>query len=182
MSIIKPKMKQIFIFLVLFTLASCIPLRIAPTIKEDKIMVAKKFKRQLPKEYAFIFEDPKNAGDFYDYMDARFRNENLEADVVMSFKLNDKEYILNFYEVEIPTKYISLIPMFIDTKLGVDTGGSEVKRKGNWYFAITISDENMKDCLEPNYLQRGQIIQYLKKLRVDYLNSSDYNEILMRKW
>jgi len=28
-------------------------------------MVAKKFKRSLPRDYAFIFEDPKDANEFY---------------------------------------------------------------------------------------------------------------------
>ncbi len=71
--------------------------------------------------------------------------------------------MLNFYEVEISAKCISLIPMFIDAKLGFDTGGSEIRRKENRCFAITNIDEDMNDCLKPDNLGRLKVIDYLKK-------------------
>jgi len=48
-------MKQLLILLSLFIFFSCIPLRIAPTIKDHKIMVAKKFKRDLPIDYGLCY-------------------------------------------------------------------------------------------------------------------------------
>ena len=48
----------------MFLFSSWIPLRIAANIKTDKVMVAKKFKRKLPKRHAFIFEDLKDANEF----------------------------------------------------------------------------------------------------------------------
>ena len=53
-------------FLVLFA-QSCIPLKIAPNIKGEKIVNAKKFKKDLPKYQGFIFEDTKNANEFYEF-------------------------------------------------------------------------------------------------------------------
>ena len=53
-------------FLLLFT--SCIPLKIAPKIEGEKLIVAKKFKRSLPKKHSYVFEDPKGADEFYNYI------------------------------------------------------------------------------------------------------------------
>ena len=65
-------MKQLAIILVLLIFSSCIPLRIAPNIDDYKIKVAKKFKRKLPKTNAFIFEDPKEADAFYNYINIKY--------------------------------------------------------------------------------------------------------------
>ncbi len=176
-------MKQISILLLLIIASSCIPLRIAPTIKEDKVKLAKKFKRSLPKEYAFIFEDPKDANDFFNYLDARSKYKYLDADWNLPVIIADKEYFLSFHEVEKPTKYINLLPFLFNTALNLDSNDDEfdIVRKGNWYIALTVSDNYMRDCLNPNFKYRDEVIQYLKKLRIDYLNSHNYVEVLLRK-
>lgn len=59
-------MKRFIMFVGLFIVTLlCIPLRIAPTIKDYKVTQRKKFKKSLPKRYMFHFPDPKPANQFY---------------------------------------------------------------------------------------------------------------------
>lgn len=74
-------MKSLITVLIVLFITSCIPLRIAPKIDTDKVKVARKFKRGLPNQYAFIFEDPKEADEFYYYINDKF---DLNFDLVES--------------------------------------------------------------------------------------------------
>ncbi len=165
---------------------SCIPLRIAPTIKTDKVMVAKKFKRKLPKQHAFIFEDPKDANEFYNYVNTKYElnHDNVEWNV--PFVIEGETFFFSFYETEIPDKTLNFLPFLIDAKLeqeGIDPlfEDAYVSRKGNWYLAITVADNKMKDCLKPEYIKRESILKYLRDLRIEYLNTDNYFEALLRK-
>ena len=53
---------------------------IAPNIEDYKITKGKDFKRSLPKREMFIFEDPKEAGHFYTYVNTKF---NLDEERVL---------------------------------------------------------------------------------------------------
>jgi len=176
-------MKQLIILLGFFIFSSCIPLRIAPTIKEDKVMIGKKFKRHLPKNYAFIFEDPKDADDFRYFMDGKYELDNYKAEGNFSICIDDNEVFLSFYEVEIPTKTLNLIPIFINASLGSDDGepiiDEEISRIGHWYLALTVLDSNMEDCLSPNHKQRENVLKYLRRLRMEYLSPPDYIKQLL---
>jgi hypothetical protein len=170
-------MKQLSIILVLlFFTTSCIPLRIAPNIKDYKIKVAKKFKRKLPKNYAFIFEDPKEADEFYNFINIKYdlNYENVEHNV--PFSIDSNKYFLSFYESEISTKYLNFIPFIIDACIvmmldGVDSSSGEIEivRTGHWYIVMTVFDSNMVDCLEPNYINRTEVINYMENLKMEYL-------------
>ena len=178
-------MKPAPIILVLFILSSCIPLRIAPTIKDDKVMLAKKFKRNLPREHAFIFEDPKEADEFYNFINAKY---DLGYDLVESnvpFSIEGNQYFLSFYETEIPTKTLNLVPIVIDAKLesnGHDPllADAEFSRKGKWFLVLTVSDTAMNDCLSPNYKLRDTVVKYLRQLKAEYLNTHNYVEVLLK--
>ncbi|WP_042496134.1 hypothetical protein [Algibacter lectus] len=177
-------------FLLVFVVAfcfSCIPVRIAPpTIKTDKVMVAKKFKRKLPKRQAFIFEDPKNANEFYNYVNTKHELQFQDVEFNVPFEVDGTLFYFSFHEVEIPDKTINLIPIIIDAKL--DNGGnsplfedSYTSRQGNWYIAITVNDEAMNDCLKPNSVYKASVLKYLKQMRLEYLNTSNYLEALLRR-
>ena len=64
--------KSIVLALLAFFTFSCIPLQIAPNIDGAKIYKGKKFKKQLPKQHVYVFEDPKDANEFYTYINAKF--------------------------------------------------------------------------------------------------------------
>jgi len=174
-------MKSLLIILVSFYFTSCIPLRIAPNIIDYKIMLANKFKRKLPKNYAFIFEDSKEADEFYNYMNIKYNlnYENVEDNV--EFIINDNNYFLSFYETEIPTKHINFLPFIFEASIEMGLNGEDsysgevdISRVGHWYLVLTVMDSNFDDCLEPNYLYGIDVLSYLKALKLEYLSSSNY--------
>ncbi len=178
-------MRYVLTLLAFLMVSSCIPLRIAPTIKEEKVMLAKKFKRKLPKRYAFIFEDPKDAGEFYNYINTKYGLDHQNVERNAPIMVNNTTFFLSFYETEIPTKTINLIPILIDaglTKNGIDPvlEDAEFSRIGNWYIALTVSDATMEDALHPGHEAHRKIITYLRKLRIEYLNTTNYYNALFR--
>ena len=144
----KPKnnhMRYALTLLAFLMFSSCIPLRIAPTIKEERVMLAKKFKRKLPKRYAFIFEDHKDADEFYNYINTKYGLDHQDVERNVPITVDNTAYFLSFYETEIPTKTINLIPILIDATLaekGYDPILEDVEfsRIGNWYIVLTVSD------------------------------------------
>ena len=62
----------IIVITVFFLFSSCVPVRIAPSIQDYKVMKGKRFKKGLSKRYFFIFEDPKEANQFYNYVNTKF--------------------------------------------------------------------------------------------------------------
>lgn len=170
---------------ILFLLYSCIPLRIAPSIDDYKITKGKKFKRGLPKREMFIFEDPKDANQFYNYVNIKFElgDEDVYDDV--PFKINGQQYFFSFYEVEIPTKTINLIPLVIDGLLdSADMGpfleDAHASRVGNWYIAIEAYTDFEQDCLQQNSLSREVVLKYLRTIKQEYLSTYNYNEVVFK--
>ncbi|MGK0253311.1 MAG: hypothetical protein ACI9OE_000779 [Mariniflexile sp.] len=179
-------MKQLLVLFSILLYTSCIPLRIAPTIKTDKVMVAKKFKRKLPKHYAFIFEDPKDANEFYNYINTKYELDHKEVEWNVPFELNNEGFCFSFYEIEKIDKTLNLLPIFIDAALQSNDSNPMLEevytsRKGNWYLAITVSNDALLDCLNPEYKQREVILKYLRDLKEEYLNTSNYFEALLKK-
>lgn len=175
-------MKQLAIILVFLIFSSCIPLRIAPNIEDYKIKVAKKFKRKLPKTNAFIFEDPKEADAFYNYINIKYNLnfKNVERNVLFAF--DGKIYFLSFYEIEIPTKYLNFLPFLIEASVSTAINGEpsfngevEIDRIGSWYLALTVSNFNKDDCLDPSYEFRPELINYLQNLKTEYLAMNTQN-------
>lgn len=168
-----------------FLLNSCIPLRIAPSIKEDKIKIAKRFQRNLPKQYALIFNDPKDADEFYYFINTKYQLNNESVEDNVPFKIDDNEFSFSFYEVERTTKTINLLPLFIDAALGNNQDpmfeDAYSSRKGHWYIALLSNDAEMNDALNPNYKHREAIIKYLRDLRIEYLNTNNYLEAMLQK-
>jgi len=179
-------MRFLYCFVLLFITISCIPVRIAPNISEYKIVKANKFKRKLPKQYAFVFEDPKEANEFYNYINTKFQLNHQFVDWDVPFKINNHFHYLRFYETEIPNKTFNLIPFLIDAKR--ESNGNDslledayISRKENWYLVITVNSDESTDCLNPNYQYNKQIIIYLKELRQEYINTQEYSEVLLKQ-
>jgi len=166
--------------------SSCIPLRIAPNIKDYKIAKGKKFKRGLPKKNMFIFEDPKDENEFYNYVNTKFQLQDYYVGVQVPFELNGSTYYFSFYEVEIPTKTINLIPLAIDGIL-IKTANMDpllekvhTSRIGSWYIAIEVFSDLENDCLANDFIFRPQLLTYLSELKKEYLNTVNYNEAVFK--
>ncbi len=177
-------MKNFLFFLLFICLSSCIPFSIAPTFQKKgyKVKEAKRFKRQLPKQNAFIFVDPKEADEFYNFVNTKFELYDLDVDYEVPFRIEGKLYYLSFYEVEKSTTTLNLLPIFIDGA----TGGNDFEddyawRDGTWYIVITIIDNNSKDSLKESHPKHKEVIQYLKDLKQEYVSSQSDEELLLAK-
>ncbi len=179
-------MRQLLILCILISFSSCIPLKVAPTIEGEEIMLGKKFKKNLPRNYTFIFEDPKDANEFYDFINIKYdlKDENVQWNV--PFSISDHNYFLSFHEIERSNKTVNLVPIAIDAKR--ESNGNDallkevhVSRSGKWYVGLTVSDSNINDCLEPNYKGRSQILKYLHDLKQEYLTTNNYLEARLKE-
>jgi len=171
---------------VLFFLNSCIPIRIAPNIKDYKLTKGKRFKRGLPKKTVFVFEDPKDANEFYSYINTKFQLKDYYVDVEVPFYIDDRAFYFSFYEVEIPTKTINLIPMAFDVMLNQTADMDPIfdeahtSRIGNRYIAMEVFSDTEKDCLSENSISREIVLAYLRELKNEYLATDNYNEIVFK--
>ena len=75
-------------------------------------MLASEFKRKLPKHYSFIFEDPKEANEFYNFIKQKYELNYEDFERNVPFGVNDKNYFLSFYETVIPTKTLDFSSFF----------------------------------------------------------------------
>lgn len=179
-----------FVFL-FFLVASCIPLRIAPTIDDYRVTQGKTFKRHLPEREMFIFEDPKDANEFFDYIDTKFQLNGEKVYDDVPFTIEQQQYFFSFYEVEIPDKSINLIPAMLDLITNAAVGNDEMdpifsdgdatySRVGNWYVAIEVYSDLEKDCLQIKSLSREAVLEYLRTLKTEYLSTHNYNEVVFK--
>ncbi|MFV0539923.1 MAG: hypothetical protein ACK5MZ_01625 [Aestuariibaculum sp.] len=180
-------MNKYLMFFFVSTLAiACIPVRFAPNIDDYKIVSAKKFKRNLPKRNTFVFEDPKNANEFYSYINTKYELNHIDVEWNVPFTINNTEYYFSFYEVERVDETINILPIATDAileKNNIDPVLENIytTRKGNWYIAIVVSNSEMKDCLKTGNPDYEAILQYLKDIKYEYLNTTNYIEALFKK-
>jgi lipopolysaccharide export LptBFGC system permease protein LptF len=180
-------MKKILLLILVITFGSCIPLSVAPNIEDYKIMKGKKFKRKLPKKNTFVFNDPKKAGEFYQFLDAKYDLEKQFLDGVVSIDIENKNYILSFYEVEKKSKTLNLVPILVDAKRESKNKDPLLEdiytsRSGEiWYIAITMIDENNTDCLNSKYDNNNKVETYLVNLKNEYLSTNNYLETLLKR-
>lgn len=179
-------MKRFLLFSTLLFFCSCIPIRIAPNIKDYKLTKGKRFKRALPKKTMFVFEDPKDANEFYNYINTKFQLDDYYVEVQVPFEVRGVVYYFSFYEVEIPTKTINLVPLALDVILNksadMDPMFDELhtSRTGNWYIAVEVFRDNEKDCLSESSVSRDVVLPYLRELKNEYLATNNYNEVVFK--
>ena len=179
-------MKFILTLITIALFTSCIPYQIAPNIKDDKVVKGRKFKRRLlPKDYFFVFKDPKDANEFYSYIKIKYDMNDGQIEKGIPFIVDKKLYYFSFYEVEKSTKTLNLAPVVVDAALdnkNIDPifEDSYTSRIGNWYIAINVFNVDGKDCLDTKNQDRNAILQYLKKLRIGYLKTNNYYEAQLK--
>jgi hypothetical protein len=188
----KPRMRRLYPFvLCIFLIQSCIPLRIAPNISDYKTVKGTRFKKGLPQKNAFVFEDPKEAGEFYDYVNTKFDLQDYYADVEVPFQVGEKQYFFSFYEVEKKGRAINLVPILLDVTINATLGNDEFEtytatdentllRNGNYYIAIEAYSAVDKDCLSYEYTDRDGVLVYLRNLKEEYLTSHNLHEVVFK--
>lgn len=174
---------------ILFLCQSCVPVRVAPTIEDFRVVKGKRFKRSLSKRQMFVFEDPKKPGHFYDYVNTKFQlnHHNVYDDV--PFQAGGKQYFFAFYEVEIPDKVLNFVPGLMNALTNELLNnedrveyfaGEDVIRNENGYIAIEVYNDEEGDCLVMDSLSREMVLKYLATLKKEYLATHNYNEVLFK--
>ncbi|MFS4466217.1 hypothetical protein [Maribacter sp. 2210JD10-5] len=189
----KPKQPMRITILTLIAILifqSCVPLRIAPNIDDYKISKGKRFKRSLSKRQMFIFDDPKEAEAFYNFVNIKFQLDHLAVYDDIPFKIDEQQYFFAWYEVEIPNKTLNLAPMLVHLAVGAALGdndplenydsGNEIVRNGNWYIAIEVYNDLESDCLTDSSVFRESVLKYLRDLKKEYLATYNYNETVFK--
>jgi hypothetical protein len=148
-------------------------------------MQAKKFQRKLPKETSFIFKDPKNADEFYYYINKKFNLNHKGVGFNTPFKLNGHNYYLSYDEVGKEDKKLNFGLAVVDLVLEEKTGvtmfdNNYTSRTGHWYIVLTVYDENVKNCLLNKHPMQKKVVQYLKVLQQEYLRTHNYEELLLK--
>ena len=161
-------MKHILLLLLAFVTTSCIPVSLAPDFQKEgyKVKEAKRFKRKLPKQQAFIFVDPKDEGAFYDFINTKYELNDFEVNFEVPFRLAGQLHYLSFYEVEKSTTAIDIFGITDEL----------VHESGTYYIVLTVIDNDAKDCLSNSHPMNAMIMQYLKELKQEYLNSKTKND------
>lgn len=178
-------LKSLCIIALSLSIYSCIPLQTAPKIDGAKVYKGQKFKKFLPKQYVYVFEDPKDANEFYIYINAKYNIDYDFAGGNVPIYIKDHKYYLSFYEVERTTKTVNLIPIAVD--VAMDSKGkdplfedSHISRSGSWYIALTVTDEQLNDLLKETDPAQKVILKHLDHLRQEYLTTANYMEVYLR--
>ena len=179
-------MKNLLFYLFLFPFfTSCIPLSFEPNIKTDKVKLAKRFKRDLPKQYGFIFEDPKEADEFYTFINTKYQLPGMDRKIPLW--IDKKPFIMNIYERRRTTNTLNFVPFVLDLVLsneGVEShgffSGFYSSRWEKWFVIITLTDLKGQDALAPDHDKRKANLHYLRNLQKEYLNTANYMEAYFR--
>ena len=179
-------MKQLLVYLFLSSFfSSCIPLSFAPNIDTDKVKLAKRFKRDLPKRYGFIFEDPKEVDEFFEFINTKYELPGIDRKIPLW--INKKPFIMNIYERRRTASTLNFIPIIIDAALSGEDGGVPgffnsfyTTRNEKWFIIITLTDLNGQDALAPAYDKRNANLSFLRSLQKEYLNTANYMEAYFR--
>ena len=171
--------------MLLIIFQSCIPLRIAPKIESDKIVHAKKFKKDLPNCYGFVFEDKKKADEFYNFINTKYNLQHNNVSSNVPFVIDQKTFYMSFFERERATKTLNLIPIALDA--GMQTKGNEplfeniyTSRSGHWYIIIAVRNAELIDCLDPTRPEQASVIKHLKKIKDEYFSTTNYVEAYLK--
>jgi hypothetical protein len=179
-------MKQPVHFALFLLLIACFPTKIAPKIDNYIIKEGSKFHKDLLDHYAFIFNDPKDAFHFYNYINIVYELNQNKVDLDVPFVVNDQLFFFSFYEVEKTTNVVNLVPIVVDAQLDREGYGpffesTYQSRTGHWYILINVFDEQGNDALHPAHAQRDTVKRYLNDLRKNYINNENYYEVLLNK-
>ncbi len=163
-------MKKLFYLGLLLTLTSCFPTKTAPKINTYKLQKAKRFHSSLPKDVAFIFQDKKDEGAFYQFLQSKYNLDDEQMNDAIPFVVDDKTYFFNFYERDRTSEAFLLGAMLAVAIAGGDPSGGDYTLSGSqkWYIALLVFDEEEKDALNEEHPHRKRVVAYLDLLRREY--------------
>ena len=167
-------------------LSSCFPLSIPPNLEKGKLIEAQKFKRKLPKQYAYIFTDPKDANEFYYYLNAKFPpNQAGDSEDNVPIQIDNTNYYISFYETEKKSRIVNLLPALANevmrkNNVSIELNEPPIVRGGTWYIVLVITDSEFNDALSPNSEYQKKMLAYAKSIHNEYISTTNYNSIWLQ--
>lgn len=170
------------------TIVSCVTVKKAPKIETFKIEKGNDFSKELPPVPMFVFEDPKDAYDFYDYVNVKYDMRDKEVGFNVPVEITGDTLYLTYYEIERETQKVNIlgrvtnevIKKTLDSDEGLESIARD-QRTGTWYIGITARDEMWSSALNESHALSESVINYLEEMRQEYLRTHNYNELRFLK-
>lgn len=149
-------------------------------------MKTKRFVKQLPLRYCFVFKDPKDVNEFYQFINIKLSGYREWKDANLPFQIEETNFNLSFYEVVKTTKTLNLLPILIDERLKEKSyvpllSEHHNSLRGQLFLVLTVSDDALLDGLSPKHPHCIAIVKYLEDLRKEYLNTNNYIDQFFQK-
>ncbi|MCH9660656.1 MAG: hypothetical protein K0U54_07065 [Bacteroidetes bacterium] len=178
-------MKYAYLVLLVLSVYSCFPVKIAPNLSDGEVLPSKKFVKNLGSQYVYVFDDPKAANEFYEYINAKYQTTYDDLNGNTPVVIDEEIYYLTFYEVSKETKVVNLLTPMVEVvleqnDLGSYTKEARVYREGKWYIALTVTDSQFHDALRPGYAKEKTVLRYVDGMRGEYLTTKEYIEVYLK--
>ena len=176
-------MKRVLLALSLLLCTSCFPTRTAPNISTYKLQQANRFKKGLPKETGFIFEDRKEEGAFFGFLKDKFALTDDEMDYAIPIQIEERNYLLNFHEMDRTSEVFMLGLAILDAAVSDEEILDDYSASGSpkWYIVLMVLDTDLKDALDKEYPHQKEVRAYLDLLRREYYGLYSPEEELFRQ-
>ena len=180
-------MKFFYFITALFLFQSCVPVQVAPKLKNDKVTKGKKFKKDLPDVHTYIFRDPKDVDEFYNYINIKYECNDEYVDDMVPVIIDDHLYYLSWYETDKSSSTLNLGGMIVDKALENEGVSPLFDRTGytrtsdTWYIALHLLDFQRNDVLHPDHEKRDRAIQFFKEMRQEYLSTDNYYQAYLKR-
>lgn len=180
------KVQLFYLFLLVTTTISCIPIKNAPNYQNGVVIKGKKFIKAFKSQNVFAFNDPKDANEFYTYINYKFKLIYDDDMGNVPITINETPAYLSFYEAEKTSSTFNLVPLLVDAALESGNIGSRfsnqyTSRNGQWYVVMTLTDQKSKDLLNSSHNHYQEAVSFLQSIRKEYLATSQYNELQFLK-
>ncbi len=160
-------MKKLLSFCALIILAqSCIPTSIPPRIKNYRVLKGKEIRKLKldKKKHFFVFENDWRGVDFLDFMADKFGFERNPFIKSFDVDIENEPFTLFVHTRKKTEKSLDLLsPILFE-----DADADVVEGDTYHYVALSVLDQNGKDCLSEKSLYYETTIKYLRDLKKEY--------------
>ena len=179
-------MRRIFFCCLSFVLVGCFSLQPASLIDDYRVTKARKWVKEKPRTYHFVFENPKPPEEWRWFTQIHFGVYNDPQQRLHAFQIDEKPYTLLYTSFTRTGERINVWAMVLDELLlrwinmsffEADHTTKNIRQ----YVRVSVRDAHEKDALHPSYPQRTTVIAYLEELRHTYLDTNNYMDQLFRK-
>ena len=167
-------------------LVSCLSLQPASLADDYRVTKARKWVKEKPRTYHFVFENPKPPEEWRWFTQIHFGVYNAPEQRHFVFEVDHKPYTLLYTSFSRSGERINFWAMVVDELLlrWINMSLLEAHHSDErvrQYVRVSVRDAHEKDALHPSHPHRATVIAYLEELRHTYLDTNNYMDQLFRK-